>query len=90
MSRKRIVERELPMVALRIKALRKTSGITQVQLACALDVSKGTVAMWEVGTRAPKVAEVYKMARLFHCRMDYILGYSIDDRFYDYDLEFLI
>ena len=90
MGRKRSVERELPMVSLRIKALRKTTGITQVQLAGALSVSKGTVAMWESGARAPKAADVYKMARLFRCRMDYILGYSIDDRLYDYDLEILL
>lgn len=89
MARKRSIERELPMVSLRIKALRKTTGITQIQLASALSVSKGTVAMWESGARTPKAADVYKMARLFCCRMDYILGYSIDDRLYDYDLEFL-
>lgn len=90
MGRKRSVERELPMVSLRIKALRKTTGITQVQLAGVLSVSKGTVAMWESGARMPKAADVYKMARLFRCRMDYILGYSIDDRLYDYDLEILL
>lgn len=90
MGRKRNVERNLPMVSLRIKALRKSMGITQVQLASALSVSKGTVAMWESGSRMPKAADVYKMARLFRCRMDYVLGYSIDDRLYDYDLEFLL
>lgn len=90
MGKKSSTERELPMVSLRIKALRKTTGVTQVQLAGVLSVSKGTVAMWESGARMPKAADVYKMARLFRCRMDYILGYSIDDRLYDYDLEFLL
>lgn len=90
MSRKRIVERELPMFSVRIKHIRKKSGFTQVQLATALGISKETVAMWEVGARHPRPTEVYKMAQLFHCRMDYILGYSIDDRYYDYALEFLL
>lgn len=37
----------------RIKELRKTHGYTQITLAEALGVSKGTVAMWETGKRAP-------------------------------------
>lgn len=90
MSRKHYVERELPMVAVRIKTIRKKAGVTQVQLASALGVSKGTVAMWEVGARHPRPTEVYKMAQFFHCRMDYILGYSMDDGFCDYDMEFLL
>lgn len=33
----------------RLKELRKKNGYTQVSLAIELDVSKGTIAMWEVG-----------------------------------------
>ena len=35
----------------RIKELRKEKGITQIELADAMGLSKGTVAMWEVGKR---------------------------------------
>ena len=35
----------------RIKELRKENGITQIELADAMGLSKGTVAMWEVGKR---------------------------------------
>ena len=90
MSRQRNEVRELPMVAVRIKTVRKKAGITQVQLANELGVSKGTVAMWEVGVRHPRTADVFKMAQLFHCRMDYLQGYSIDDGYYDYEMEFLL
>ena len=31
----------------RIKELRKEKGLTQVELAKALNVSKGAIAMWE-------------------------------------------
>lgn len=90
MSRQRDEVCELPMVSVRIKTLRKKAGVTQVQLASALGVSKGTIAMWEVGARHPRTADVYKMAQFFHCRMDYILGYSIDDGYYDYEMEYLL
>ena len=35
----------------RIKELRKEKEITQVELAEAIGLSKGTIAMWEVGKR---------------------------------------
>ena len=37
----------------RLKELRKENGYTQVKLAEALGLSKGTVAMWETGKRTP-------------------------------------
>ena len=33
----------------RLKDLRKEKGMTQIELATALGVSSGTVAMWETG-----------------------------------------
>ena len=33
----------------RLKELRKKNGYTQISLAIELGVSKGTIAMWEVG-----------------------------------------
>ena len=41
------------MFADRLKTLRAEKGITQVQLAEILGVTKGTVAMWETGKREP-------------------------------------
>lgn len=74
----------------RIMILRKKAGLTQVQLAEYLHVGKTSVAMWETGERGPRLPEAYAMSKLFHCRMDYLLGYSIDDRYYDYDKELLL
>ena len=74
----------------RIKILRQKAGLTQVQLAEHLHASKATVAMWETGGRGPRLPEAYAMSKLFHCRMDYLLGYSIDDSYYDYDKELLL
>ena len=55
----------------RLKDLRKEKGMTQIELATALGVSSGTVAMWETGKRKPSF-------EMFDKRIDYILGTSDD------------
>lgn len=65
--------------ATRIKELRKANGYTQVTFAETLGVSKGTVAMWETGKRAPGYEIINQLSDMFERRIDYILGYSDDD-----------
>lgn len=62
----------------RLKELRKANGYTQISLAEALGVSKGTVAMWETGKRTPDYEIINIMSDMFDRRIDYILGYSDD------------
>lgn len=62
----------------RLKQLRKEKGMTQVKLAEALGVSKGTVAMWETGKRMPAYDVLNRLSDLFDKRIDYILGSSDD------------
>lgn len=64
----------------RLKELRKANGYTQVSLAEALGVSKGTVAMWETGKRYPDYEVINQISDMFDRRIDYILGYSDDDK----------
>ncbi len=66
------------MFAERLKALRTEKGLTQVELAEMLGVSKGTVGMWETGKRMPSFETLDEMTRIFDRRMDYILGYTDD------------
>ena len=66
------------MFADRLKELRKDKGMTQVQLAETLGVSKGTVAMWEIGKREPNFETLDRLSDIFDRRIDYILGYSDD------------
>ncbi len=63
----------------RLKELRKANGYTQITLAAALGLSKGTVAMWETGKRTPDYEIINTMSEMFDRRIDYILGYSDDD-----------
>lgn len=66
------------MFANRLKELRAEKGMTQVQLAETLCVSKGTVAMWETSKREPNYETLNKLSKTFDKRIDYILGYSND------------
>ena len=67
------------MFGTRLKELRKKNGYTQVTLAEKLGVSKGTIAMWEVGKRKPDFETLCILSELFDVRTDYILGQSDDD-----------
>ena len=53
------------MFGTRLKELRKKNGYTQVTLAEKLSVSKGTVAMWEVGKRKPDFEMLCTLSELF-------------------------
>lgn len=66
------------MFAERLKELRKEKNMTQAQLAEALGVSKGTIAMWEIGKREPNFETLDRLSDIFDKRIDYILGYSND------------
>lgn len=66
------------MFAERLKEIRNGAGMTQVQLAEALGISKGTVAMWEIGKREPNYETLNALSGIFDKRIDYILGYSND------------
>lgn len=66
------------MFAERLKTIRKQKGYTQVSLAEKLEVSKGTVAMWETGKRTPDFETLINLSDLFDVRTDYLLGKSDD------------
>ena len=53
-----------------IKKLREQKGITQMQLAAALKVSRGRVAMWETGRAYPRAEMLPTIAQLLGCTLD--------------------
>jgi len=66
------------LFAQRLKHLRAEKGITQIQLAEMLEVSKGTVAMWETDQRKPSWEILFQLSDIFDRRIDYILGHTDD------------
>lgn len=63
----------------RLKEVRKKRGFTQVTLAEELEVSKGTVAMWETGKRKPDFEMLCRLSELLNVKTDYLLGQTDDD-----------
>ena len=68
------------MLRERIRSLRNNRGISQVELAEALHVTKQSVSNWENNNIQPSIEVLVKIARYFSVRADYLLGF--DDRDY--------
>lgn len=58
----------------RVAQLRKAQGLTQVQLAEALDISQQVVASYEIGRRRIPVSMLPNLARVLAVGVDELLG----------------
>lgn len=66
------------MLNIRIKELRMAHGLTQVDLAEKLSVSKQTVSNWENNNIQPSVDMLIKISNYFGVSTDYLLGRNND------------
>lgn len=57
-----------------IKKLRILNGMSQVDLAARLGISKQSVSNWENDNIQPSIDMLLKLARLFSVSTDYLLG----------------
>ena len=62
----------------RLKELRKQQGLTQVQVAERLGLSKAVISSYEVASRHPSYDILIKMAAIYGVTTDYLLG--LDNR----------
>lgn len=58
----------------RLKELRIEKGIGQIELAKAVNVSKGIISLWENGLREPKLSNLIALAKFFEVSLDYLAG----------------
>ena len=58
----------------RIKYLRQTQGLNQVQLADKLGTTKQSISNWENDNIVPSVDMLEKIADFFNVDIDYLLG----------------
>ena len=58
----------------RIKKLRTERGLSQVDLAKELNVSKQSVSNWENDSIQPSIEVLVKIAHFFSVSTDYLLG----------------
>lgn len=56
------------------KQLRKSLGLTQIQLAKILNVEQATISKWEVGKSIPDTQTLKNFANYFNVTVDYLLG----------------
>ena len=53
-----------------LKAARINKGLTQEDVAKALNVTKKTVGSWEMGKTMPKIDKIEHLCQLFGCSYD--------------------
>ena len=61
------------MLSKKIKELRKKKGLTQEDLANALNVSRQAITKWETGDGNPDIENLKNIALYFHVSVDYLI-----------------
>lgn len=56
-----------------IKELRKKAGLSQLELAERLGVSRSAVSSWEVNRNEPNIQDISKMSALFRCPLNMLI-----------------
>ncbi len=62
-----------------LKALRKTKGFTQEEIAIRLNVVRQTISKWEKGLSVPDADILIKIATLFDVSVSELLGSKLED-----------
>ncbi len=57
-----------------IKRIREAAGLRQYELAERMGVKQASVSAWESGAAMPSAANLLKLADIFSCTVDEILG----------------
>ena len=57
-----------------IKRLREAAGMNRSELARQMGVARPSLIAWEEGKAYPSAANLIKLADLFHCSVDELLG----------------
>ncbi len=58
---------------MRLKAIRKAKGISQLKMAMDLNTNQNTISRYETGEREPGINELIKIADYFQVSVDYLL-----------------
>lgn len=60
----------------KLKAVRKSKGMTQLELAKRLNIAKGSISAYEQGVTYPSVDVLIKICGILDVSSDYLLGIS--------------
>ena len=59
-----------------LKELRLEKGLTQIEVAKIVNMSKMAISHWEKGNSEPSIEQLKLLARFFDVSMDYLTGFS--------------
>lgn len=59
------------MLGKKIKAIRKTRGLSQQQLADLMDVTRSTISNWECSRRHPHINELEELSNKLNVSLEY-------------------
>ena len=62
----------------RLKELRQERGLSQTELAKAIDTAQPNITRWENGINDPTSTQLTKLADFFGCSTDFLLGREDD------------
>ncbi len=62
------------MITENLKRLRRDKGVTQDFICAILKVSRNCYASWEQGRTEPNIDMLTKLANIFECSIDYLVG----------------
>lgn len=62
----------------RLRELRNSQSVSQMQLANALGLTQNSIAMMERGYRGTTIDKLVMLAEYFHVSTDYLLGITDD------------
>ncbi|MGY3742476.1 helix-turn-helix domain-containing protein [Leuconostoc inhae] len=60
----------------KLKAVRKSKNLTQLELSKRIEVSKGTISAYEQGLSYPSLETLVKICGILDTSADYLLGLS--------------
>ena len=60
--------------------LRKKKGLSQAELAEAINVSRQAISRWEVGTAIPSADNLMWLSKFYEVSMDELMGVATDDK----------
>lgn len=60
--------------------LRKEKGLSQAELAEAINVSRQAISRWEVGSAIPSADNLMWLSKFYEVSMDELMGVATDDK----------
>ena len=73
----------------RLQTLRKSKGLSQKQVADAVDISASVISNYESSERTPSLENLIALAGFYRCSTDYLLGLEKSDNSKSIDVSML-